>query len=61
MVDPTLKETSAMSGCVACVGDPQGNILNVQKIYGIPLPATQIASCCKIALEQIEKIAKVCS
>lgn len=59
VVDPNLKETSTAAGALTCVVDPQGNLLNIQKLYGIPLSPSIILMCCKIAAEKVQEIAKV--
>jgi len=58
-VDPDAKETAAMTGGVSIVTDPQGSILNVQKIYGSPLPPSVIVEYTKIVSQKALQISKV--
>eukprot|EP00210_Caulerpa_lentillifera_P000114 g109.t1 len=51
-VDPDHKETFAMSGTVSIAVDPQGSVLNIQKIYGAPLMPSVIIEYTRIASEK---------
>lgn len=58
-VDPDAKETVAMTGSVSIVTDPQGSILNVQKIHGSPLPPSIIVEYTRIVSEKALQISNV--